>query len=193
MLNTIGYGLRMIMVNLARICQTHTRKKAMQWETLSKASTKVRKWMRFHKLWATEWINLSFPDCFSCCFGPSTYWLPHPIISLCPHGGKFQTSRLIGFKHIRLLWQCDDQIQSRGVWLCVFSQAKLLCTCELMVAIGAIQRYHYVTEFGSFTPQLQSLWGRCLNAKYFSLYEKRPNKLNEMMGFSHSKIGHPGI
>lgn len=133
----------------------------------SNTSTNVRKWMRFHKLRATEWINLSFPCCFSCCFGPSTYWLPHPIISLCPHGGKFQTSRLIGFKHIHLLWQCDDQIQS-GVWLCVFSQAKLLYTCELMVAIGAIQRYHYVTKFGSFTPQLQSLWGRCLNAKYFS-------------------------
>lgn len=54
------------------------------------------------------------------------YWLPHPIISLCPHGGKFQTSHLIAFKHIHLLWQCDDQIQSRGVWLCVFSQAKAL-------------------------------------------------------------------
>lgn len=103
-----------------------------------------------------------------CCFGPSIYWLPHPIISLCPYGGKFQTSRLIGFKHIHLLWQSDDQIQSRGVWLCVFSQAELLYTCELMVAIGAIRRYHYVTEFGSFTPQHQSLWGRCLNAKYFS-------------------------
>ncbi len=91
------------------------------------------------------------------CFGPSIYWLPHPIISLCPYGGKFQISHLIGFKHIHLLWQSDDQIQSKGVCDCVCFPKQSSYTADgckssyrTDVAIGAIRRYHYVTEFGSF-------------------------------------------